>query len=392
MGVLAIGLLCLTACIAWLGWPNFVLPPQPKKWAVLVAGSNTYTNYRHQADICHAYQIFRENGFPDDNIIVMMYDDIATDPANPFQGVIINNGGANVYVDVPKDYVGEAVTPENFLRVLNGTADEKRVIPDPDNRVFVYFADHGAPGLVAFPNDELYAHDLIQTFQQMNLSRAYESIVVYMEACESGSMFNGLLDPSLRVYAVTAATPDEPSYACCMDDTVGAFTGDVFSVVWLQNADSFERVVNQTLSDEFAVVRGKTKTSHVCDYGDMTIRQRNLSEYLVWSSPVSLARRNKTRGWSTEVSSRDVKIDTLMRLYSKGHTKVMKELQRELYQRHVLETAYGDPTQGQPRGCHSKVVSSRCIQRHMDDFKRQHGHLTETSLKYVRSIASECFS
>ena len=24
-------------------------------WAVLVAGSNTYGNYRHQADVAHAY-------------------------------------------------------------------------------------------------------------------------------------------------------------------------------------------------------------------------------------------------------------------------------------------------------------------------------------------------
>lgn len=46
-------------------------------WAVLVAGSNTYSNYRHQADICHAYQIMLENGIPEDQIIVMAYDDIA---------------------------------------------------------------------------------------------------------------------------------------------------------------------------------------------------------------------------------------------------------------------------------------------------------------------------
>jgi glycosylphosphatidylinositol transamidase (GPIT) subunit GPI8 len=26
-------------------------------WAVIVAGSNTYANYRHQADACHAYQV-----------------------------------------------------------------------------------------------------------------------------------------------------------------------------------------------------------------------------------------------------------------------------------------------------------------------------------------------
>jgi len=46
-------------------------------WAVLVAGSSEWTNYRHQADVCHAYQILHKNGIPDSNIIVMMYDDIA---------------------------------------------------------------------------------------------------------------------------------------------------------------------------------------------------------------------------------------------------------------------------------------------------------------------------
>lgn len=46
-------------------------------WAVLVAGSNGWFNYRHQADVCHAYQILHNHGIPDTNIIVMMYDDIA---------------------------------------------------------------------------------------------------------------------------------------------------------------------------------------------------------------------------------------------------------------------------------------------------------------------------
>ncbi len=46
-------------------------------WAVLVAGSNGWYNYRHQADVCHAYQILHKNGIPDSNIVVMMYDDLA---------------------------------------------------------------------------------------------------------------------------------------------------------------------------------------------------------------------------------------------------------------------------------------------------------------------------
>ena len=46
-------------------------------WAVLIAGSNTYSNYRHQSDVHHAYQIMKKNGIPESNIILMSYDDIA---------------------------------------------------------------------------------------------------------------------------------------------------------------------------------------------------------------------------------------------------------------------------------------------------------------------------
>lgn len=30
-----------------------------------------------QADVCHAYQIVHKNGIPDEQIVVMMYDDLA---------------------------------------------------------------------------------------------------------------------------------------------------------------------------------------------------------------------------------------------------------------------------------------------------------------------------
>ncbi|KAL2544966.1 Vacuolar-proCES [Forsythia ovata] len=53
------------------------------RWAVLLAGSTGYWNYRHQADLCHAYQILKKGGLKDENIIVFMYDDIAYNEENP---------------------------------------------------------------------------------------------------------------------------------------------------------------------------------------------------------------------------------------------------------------------------------------------------------------------
>ena len=68
----------------------------PKTWALLVAGSDTYSNYRysprfplhfaycfsfdigrrHQADVSHSYHVLVSRGIPPSQIIVMMYDDI----------------------------------------------------------------------------------------------------------------------------------------------------------------------------------------------------------------------------------------------------------------------------------------------------------------------------
>ena len=125
-------------------------------WAVLIAGSNGYENYRHQSDICHSYQVLHDHGIPDQNIIVMMYDDIAFNPSNPYPDNVINKPlGNNVYTAVPHDYTGNDVTVANFLAVLAGnytaTLGKKVLQSTKDDDVFIYFADHGGSGLFCFP-------------------------------------------------------------------------------------------------------------------------------------------------------------------------------------------------------------------------------------------------
>ncbi|KAJ1364385.1 hypothetical protein KIN20_024474 [Parelaphostrongylus tenuis] len=79
--------------------------PKGELYALLVAGSNGFWNYRHQADVAHAYQILKKNGVPEDNVIVMMYDDIASDPSNPYPGKLFNKPhGPDVYHGLKIDY------------------------------------------------------------------------------------------------------------------------------------------------------------------------------------------------------------------------------------------------------------------------------------------------
>lgn len=142
-------------------------------WAVLVAGSNTYMNYRHQSDICHAYQIAKANGIPEDQIIQIAYDDIANNSQNPFPGKLFNKpteagtAGVDVYEGCKIDYSGSDATAETVLKVLKGdtSVGGKVLKSDKDSKVFFYFADHGAPGLVAMPvGGYLMANDLHAAF------------------------------------------------------------------------------------------------------------------------------------------------------------------------------------------------------------------------------------
>lgn len=84
--------------------------------------------------------------------------------SNPFPGKLFNKPtpegtpGVDVYEGCNIDYKGRDVTPENFLNIIKGDASKikggnKRVLNSTkDDRVFINFADHGAYGLIAFPD------------------------------------------------------------------------------------------------------------------------------------------------------------------------------------------------------------------------------------------------
>ncbi len=45
---------------------------------------------RAQADVCHAYQVFRQHQIPAEQIVTMMYDDLATSFFNTIKGQVFN--------------------------------------------------------------------------------------------------------------------------------------------------------------------------------------------------------------------------------------------------------------------------------------------------------------
>jgi len=383
-------------------------------WAVLIAGSNGFYNYRHQADVCHAFQLLTgKGGYPKENVIVMMYDDIAYDPSNPLQGNIINKpNGTNVYLGVNKDYTGGNVTAENFLNVLNGSKDAMKGIGSgrvvesgPDDDIFVYYSDHGATGLVGMPTgDYLYANQLIDTLKGMSADKKFKKLVFYLEACESGSMFDGLLPENIGIYATTAANPDESSYAYYWDSTRQTYLGDEYSIRWLEDSDS-ENEKSDTLGSQYKLLVTEVKESHPQAYGDLSIQSEVLGDFQSYGkSGYRKGYSSAQQGVFSSASSRDVRLFALTQKLHAASEETKGDIQAELLAE-VAGRVHADEVFGKiatlmdPRQEIQAYISEtkalpprnfRCLRSAVDFFESKCGKFTEYSLKYVRVLNNLC--
>lgn len=73
-------------------------PPREESYALIVAASSGWENYRHQAGAYLMYQMLKSNGLDDDHILLVSEDDIARHSINPTPGRILppEGGGESV--------------------------------------------------------------------------------------------------------------------------------------------------------------------------------------------------------------------------------------------------------------------------------------------------------
>lgn len=372
-------------------------------WAVLVAGSNGYYNYRHQADVCHAYQILHNFGFPDSNIITMMYDDIAHNTLNPFKGNIINrHNGKNVYENVLKDYTREQVNPENFMNILKGNVTEntpKVLKSEKNDNVFIYFTDHGGTGLIAFPEDYLFANQLNETLTYMYDNNMYKNMVFYLEACESGSMFNNILPENMNIYATTAATPYESSFACYFDYRRGIYLGDTYSVNWLENSMPVRTSI-ETVYSQFLIDRKKTRTSTVCEYGDKSVSKLQLDDFLMYEKNITFKTEPNIyfhiNKYIQESDSRDVVLNTLMNQISLSNNVTKTnllyiDLEKELVSREKYDLYFKDCVKSSENFCYGQQkINWDCYKKEINNFEKMNGKFTDYGLKYIGCLINLC--
>ena len=385
-------------------------------YAVLVAGSNGYINYRHQSDVYHAYHVLLNNGMPAENIIVFAYDDIAYNYQNPMPGEVYNTPyGPNVYEGLNIDYRGEEVTPENFLGVITG--DESRVTAQTvkvlksteEDNVFLYFSDHGSVGLIAFPDEYLYAEDLMTALNTMRDKKMYKKITFYLDASESGSMFEGVLPDNINVYAVTATNPSESSWPeYCETEhqgkDVGACMGDEFSVRWMEDTENHDPKI-RTLQEQFESIKLSVIGSHPQHYGDLSIANDVLIEFLGqreksvfnkiletvnYYNPFRSLRGRFRKG---KVRNHDMRLYYFKKRAERSNDPndeinyynelVAQERSKNIFKSFVKKF-------GLKRRFESKNINYDCYKKSIEYYKQNCGMLIDRDFKFMRHIANFC--
>lgn len=259
-------------------------------WAVLVAGSTSWSNYRHQADVCHAYQLLHKAGVPDERIIVFMYDDIARSSSNPYPGKVYNkvltktSEDVDVYEGVPTDYTGKNATTKNLIAVLSGevplSGSGKTLQSTEEDNVFFYYDDHGNVGLIAMPyGGNFYESDMTTVLETMSSKKMFDKFIIFVQACDSGSMFYRQNIPE-NVYISTSAPIETSAYACFYDPTLRTYIASCWPYGWMNEIEAagidttFDNILS--VGYYFAVNKSGTRP---CQYGDVDLRRQTLREF-----------------------------------------------------------------------------------------------------------------
>ncbi len=249
------------------GGSDIVYPALDKRWALLIATSTGWDNYRHQVDVLNIYQQLKAGGYDDDHIVLVIEDDLAYNDANPEKGVLYSRmDGVNVYKDVKVDYHISDLKPNDVREILLGNRSDRLpsvIESDEDDNIFVFWSGHGAPGYLGFGPFSYSRNNMESCLAAMDANGRFRQALWFIETCYSGSVAKAA-DKHSHTLIFTAAGEDETSKADEYNRDWKVWMSNRFSAT-LQ--DCMKNEPDMPLRDLYYRLFQSTVGSHVHVYG-----------------------------------------------------------------------------------------------------------------------------
>ena len=256
-----------------------------ENWAVVIGTSDTWANYRHQADAMAMYQILKCHGYDDDHIILIIADNLAYDPHNLYPGIVkVTPDGENLYTDdMEVDYHVNDINIADLKEIFMGHSTNRLpevISSERNDNLIVFWCGHGSPNYLSWGSyDIIYAWQIRNILQEMHQAGRYRKILFAMDTCYSGTI-GETCEGLPGILFITAANAHEPSKADMKDPQMG---------VWLSNGftRAFQDAINEnpdiSLRDLYYRLARQTVGSHatvynIAEYGNMYTN--TMQEYL----------------------------------------------------------------------------------------------------------------
>lgn len=254
-------------------------PELKDNYAVLIAASKGWKNYRHQADVLAFYHYLKSQGYDDEHIILIMADDIAYNEKNPLQGVVRQKeAGRNLYNNVQIDYRLGELTLNDLKHILTSEPSVKYPITlgsNTNDNVLFFWSGHGTQHGWEWQDTENLDADFAKS---MFTDMKFRKMFAIIETCYSGVVAQDCTGiPGLLM--MTAANPYEPSKADAFDNELVVYLSNTFTSSILTQ---FERNPNSIIYDLYLHVFDKTQGSHVMIYNAEhygNLYMNNMGEY-----------------------------------------------------------------------------------------------------------------
>jgi len=271
----------------------------------------------------------------------------------------------------------------------------------------------------------LYADKLYETVENMHKNNMYKEMVMYMEACEGGSMFEKFDYKKLDVYATSATNGKVSSWGtyCSPQDkvngkSVGSCLGDLYSVNWMEDTEAHDKKYSETLLTQYKNVKKATTKSPVQEFGNLDIQKEPIGAFqstqsgevekehkfwnLIKSSTKSLVKDifdidEKMAYIKNEsaVDSRDINLHYLYsQVMSNPSTEATDALTAALNRRMVVDKRFNEMFPNHMEAFKNSEISAPtdygCYRTLIDTYEASCGKFDDYSMKYMKIFAAEC--
>lgn len=234
-----------------------------ERWALLVAASKGWSNYRFQADVFAMYKQLKQFGYEDDHIVLIAEDDIATHAYNVFPNALyITNGGTNVYEQEAIDYRLSELQPTDIGDILQGRSSDRLpyvLNSDANDNVLIFWSGHGSIGSVDFGGNHTISYSQIRNIIE---SVPHRKILFAVETCYGGGLGETCVGIP-GILFITAANPYETSHAASWNEELGVYLSNGFTRGF---QETISNNPNITIRDLYYSLARQTVGSHVMVY------------------------------------------------------------------------------------------------------------------------------